>query len=68
MTVRPLELTDLLDLIDRSIRVEQIVQRLEARGRHRADRLARRLPAVDGRFDQSALSALLLRVHCELQR
>lgn len=68
MTARPLELTDLLGVDDGSTQVEEIVERPKAGGQHRAARLARRLPAVDGTFDQPALSALLLRVHCELQR
>lgn len=71
--LRPLELTDLLWDFDargerRPVRVATVVDALEARGQRRAARLARRLPTWDGWLDEEPVDALLLRVHCELQR
>lgn len=71
--LRPLELTDLLWDFDmsgvrRPVRVATVVDALENRGQRRAARLARRLPSRGGWLDEDAVDALLLRVHCELQR
>jgi len=68
------ELSDLIRLVDphtggrQAVRVQNLEDTLRARGQSRALRLARRLPATDGVLDAVAVDALLLRVHCELQR
>ncbi|MFC8191035.1 methyltransferase domain-containing protein [Cellulomonas sp. NPDC057328] len=71
---RPLEITDLLWRSDPvtgercPVRRDDVVATLRERGQHRAARVAARLPATDGVLDERELDALLVRVHCELQR
>lgn len=68
------ELTDLLWDCDavtgerRLVDLEAMVARLEASGQRRAARIARSLPSNGGFLDEEAVDALMLRVHCELQR
>jgi SAM-dependent methyltransferase len=77
MTTELVELTDLISCWEpltgrRSVPRSVVLDRLRASGQHRAMRIARRLPArgdVRGDFlDDEAVDALLIRVHCELQR
>lgn len=71
---RLMELTDLLWACDpmtgarRPVRQDAVVKRLAASGQRRAARLAHRLPTRDGFLVPGEVDALLLRVHCELQR
>ena len=73
-TQRPVELTDLLWRCDRDtgqripVHVEDVVAALRARGQHRAARVAASIPAAAGVFEEDAVDALMVRVHCELQR
>jgi SAM-dependent methyltransferase len=67
------ELTDLLwewspDGDRRPVRPDEVISRLAAAGQHRAARLVRRLPAAGGVLIEAEVDALMLRVHCELQR
>lgn len=74
------ELVELTDLISRweprtgrhPVRRSAVLDRLRASGQHRAMRIAQRLPARDDVLedvlDDGAVDALLIRVHCELQR
>jgi SAM-dependent methyltransferase len=50
------------------VRADEVVARLRAAGQHRAARIVERMPAQDGVLDDAALDALVVRVHCELQR
>jgi SAM-dependent methyltransferase len=67
------ELTDLICHWDphsgrRPVLRSVVLERLRASGQRRAIRIARRLPVRDDVLDDDALDALLIRVHCELQR
>ncbi len=48
--------------------VADVVERLRASGQHRAARIVSRMPARDGVLDDTAADALMVRVHCEIQR
>ena len=68
-----LEITDLVRTWTvggdrRPVRVDEVVARLRSTGQRRGARLVQRLPARDGVLDEVALDALVVRVHCELQR
>ncbi|UZN03777.1 methyltransferase domain-containing protein [Cellulomonas sp. S1-8] len=72
-TPRPLEVTDLLVRVEDGRRVPvrrtDVVDELRSRGQARAARLAARLPVrADDVLDERAVDALLVRIHCELQR
>jgi SAM-dependent methyltransferase len=67
------EITDLLwDWHDSGVRkrvsLDAVTERLEAAGQHRAARIVRGMPSRDGWLSTDETDALLLRVHCELQR
>ena len=68
------ELTDLLWQCEqgtgerRPVDLEAVASRLEASGQRRAARIARSLPSRGGFLDEQVADALMLRVHCELQR
>lgn len=68
------ELTDLLWVCEqgtgerRPVDLEAVAARLESSGQRRAARIARSLPSHGGFLDEQAADALMLRVHCELQR
>lgn len=69
----PLEVTDLLVRVEDGERVPvrraDVVDALRSRGQARAARLAARLPVHAGDvLDERAVDALLVRIHCELQR
>jgi len=74
MMITRAELTDLLWSSDPvtgerlPVRRDTVVTRLEACGQSRAARVARGLPARDGVLVAEEIDALLVRVHCELQR
>ena len=71
---RRVELTDLLWVCDEvtgrrsPVDREAVVARLEASGQRRGARIAQSLPSRGGFLDEQAVDALMLRVHCELQR
>ena len=68
------ELTDLLWVCEqdtgerRPVDLEAVAARLESSGQRRGARIARSLPSRGGFLDEQAADALMLRVHCELQR
>jgi SAM-dependent methyltransferase len=79
VTVEPaalqrVEITDLLWRCDPDtdrrlpVRAGDVVARLEASGQQRAARLVGSLPERAGILDERAVDALMVRVHCELQR
>lgn len=69
-----LEITDLLWAADPvtgarlPVRRDETVARLERAGQRRAARIVARLPGTAEHIDAAATDALLVRVHCELQR
>lgn len=71
---RQVEVTDLLWVCDKvtgrrsQVDREAVAVRLEASGQKRGARIARSLPSRGGFLDEQAVDALMLRVHCELQR
>jgi SAM-dependent methyltransferase len=73
-SARRVEITDLLWECDevtgerRPVDIERMAARLEASGQRRAARIARSLPSRHGFLDEQGADALMLRVHCELQR
>ncbi len=68
------EITDLLVDIDpttlerRPERQSEVVSRLRAAGNEAGSRIAASLPAREGVLDEAAAEALMVRVHCEIQR
>lgn len=68
------EITDLLVDFDpvtlqrRPVRRDDVVNRLRAAGNDKAAALAARLPEVDGVLESEKIDALMVRVHCEIQR
>jgi SAM-dependent methyltransferase len=73
MEARLLEITDLLWSVDAGgvpvpVAKAQVLDRLRARGQHRAARIVSAIPAAEGILDPGYVDALGLRVHCELQR
>lgn len=71
---RPAEITDLICRYDSvtglrlPVTLSEVVSRLQAGGQRHAERVVRRLPYLDGVLDERAVDALMVRVHCELQR
>jgi len=70
---RLLEITDLVVALDpaggrRPVEVEQVRARLMAAGQTRAARIVASMPSRNGVLVASAVDALVIRVHCELQR
>lgn len=73
MGARLLEITDLLWPVDAGgapvpVAKADVLDRLRARGQHRAARIVSAIPDVAGILDPGYVDALGLRVHCELQR
>lgn len=68
-----LEITDLVrswraDGTRTPVVVADVAARLRASGQARAARVVEQMPAHDGVLDDAATDALVIRVHCELQR
>lgn len=50
------------------VRADEVIARLDLSNQRRAIRIVQSLPSTKGILDEAAVDALLLRVHCELQR